>query len=271
MTNQEVFDQTTGQPPAGISWGNFAIVVVTILLLLGVTFIKKPELFSAKEKKYSAADYANTPSYYAYVEPAAVPQVAGANTNDGPSVINEDGTVSQAGSLDMGAVLGASTQDVELSLDKIKVKIVADSQPAIKKYFVDTQNLEAGPVDNAGFEAALSSNNQKLIDLQAEKINAIKVALENLTVPQGLVTLHKLKIIHYSAAVAILNNFTQADNNPELVGSNLQQFLKSQQDLDSELSLAVKKYNINPSEFNLVLADVPAPQNQNINLSNGAQ
>jgi hypothetical protein len=41
MTNQEVFDQTTGQPPAGISWGNFAIVVVTILLLLGVTFIKK--------------------------------------------------------------------------------------------------------------------------------------------------------------------------------------------------------------------------------------
>lgn len=270
MTNQEVLDQETGQAPAGISWGNFAIVVITILLLLGVTYIKKPELFSAKEKKYSAADYANTPSYYAYVEPST-PQVAGANTYEGPSVINEDGTVSQAGTLDMGAVLGASTQDVELSLDKIKVKTIADSQPAIRKYFSEAQNLEAGPVDNAGFEAALSSNNQKLIDQQAEKIYGIKVALENLAVPQGVATLHKLKIIHYGAAVSILNNFTQADNNPELVGNSLQQFLKSQQDLDSELSLVVKKYNINPAEFNLVLADAPVLQNQNINLSNGAQ
>ena len=51
MIKQEVLDQETGQAPAKISWGNFAIVVVTILLLLGVTFIKKPELFSTKQKK----------------------------------------------------------------------------------------------------------------------------------------------------------------------------------------------------------------------------
>jgi hypothetical protein len=170
-----------------------------------------------------------------------MPLVAGANTNDGPSVINEDGTVSQ---VDMGEVLGASTEGVVLSLDEVKVNTIADSSEAIKNYFVQANSIEAGVVDSGEFETALSSNNQKLIDAQAQKLNAVKDALQKLSVPQSLVRLQKLKIIQYSASVGVLQNFTQADTNPELVGKYLQEFLKSQQDLDAENSLVAEKFNL---------------------------
>ncbi|MEK7161540.1 MAG: hypothetical protein AAB729_02515, partial [Patescibacteria group bacterium] len=98
--------------------------------------------------------------------------------------------------------------------------------------------------DTGEFETALSSGNQQLINAQAQKLNAVKEALQKLFVPQSLVKLQKLKIIQYSASVGVLQNFTQADTNPELVGKYLQEFLKSQQDLDTENTLVAEKFNL---------------------------
>ncbi len=240
--------QTTNleQPSAPINFGHLSVVMFSLLVLLGLTWLKQPQLFSIKKSNSVAEN--NAPKYYAYVQPEGdiMPLVAGANTNDGPSVINEDGTVSQ---VDMGEVLGASTEGVVLSLDEVKVNAVSDSTEAIKKYFADANSIEAGVVDTGEFETALSSNNQKLIDTQAQKLNAVKDALQKLSVPQSLVKLQKLKIIQYSASVGVLQNFTQADTNPELVGKYLQEFLKSQQDLDTENSLVAEKFNLTEAQI----------------------
>ncbi len=229
------------QPAAPINFGHLGVVMFSLLVLLGLTWLKQPQLFSIK-KSVSVAS-SNAPKYYAYVQPAedVMPLVAGANTNDGPSVINEDGSVSQ---VDMGEVLGASTQGVVLSLDEVKVTSVSDSSDAIKKYFAEINSIEMGVVDTGEFETALSSGNQQLINAQAQKLNAVKEALQKLFVPQSLVKLQKLKIIQYSASVGVLQNFTQADTNPELVGKYLQEFLKSQQDLDTENTLVAEKFNL---------------------------
>lgn len=234
------------QPTSPINFGHLSVVMFSLLVLLGMTWLKQPQLFSIKKSGNVAS--VNVPKYYAYVQPAddVMPLVAGANTNDGPSVINEDGSVSQ---VDMGEVLGASTEGVVLSLDEIKVSTVADSNEAIKNYFTETNGIEIGVVDTGEFETALSSGNQQLIDAQARKLNAAKEALLKLSVPKSLVKLQKLKIIQYSASVGVLQNFTQADTNPELVGKYLQEFLKSQQDLDAENSLVAEKFNLTDAQI----------------------
>ncbi len=239
MENIQTANLEQTSPP--INFGHLGAVVFCLIVLLGLTWLKQPQLFSIKKSANVAEN--NVPKYYAYVQPEGdiMPLVAGANTNDGPSVINEDGTVSQ---VDMGEVLGASTEGVVLSLDEVKVNTIADSSEAIKNYFVQANSIEAGVVDSGEFETALSSSNQKLIDAQAQKLNAVKDALQKLSVPQSLVRLQKLKIIQYSASVGVLQNFTQADTNPELVGKYLQEFLKSQQDLDAENSLVAEKFNL---------------------------
>ncbi len=249
-----------------VSYGNLAVVFFALVLLLGLTWLKQPQLFSLKHT--AVLNNADVPKYYAYVQPAedAIPLVAGANTNDGPSVINEDGTVSN---VDMGQVLGVSTQDVNLSLDSLKVSTIPDSQGSVEEYFKKINNVESGPVDNSDFETALSSGNQSLIDAQAEKLFAIQSTLQKMVVPKGMENLHKLKIINYEAAVAILKNFTMADQNPELVGGSLQRFLKSQQDLDRELTRVVKQYKINPYDYNIVLPDISGSDiTQDLTLSN---
>ncbi len=234
----------TIEPP--IHWGHFGAIFFTIVLLLGVSWFKQPQLFSM-EKNYVAVADANVPHYYAYVAPPEDqmgPMVAGASTNQGPMIIQDDGTVVP---VDMEQVLGASTENVVLTLDDVKVpNVIPDSQQAIKKYFIDALAIESGPVDNTQFETALSSGNQELINQQALKLAGIRDALQKLQVPAGLVKLQKLKIIQYSAAVGLLQNFTQADQNPELVGNYLSQFLKSQQDLDSETNSIAQKYNLDP-------------------------
>lgn len=213
--------------------------------------MQKPQLFSLK-KNQTVVSGENVPKYYAYVQPAedSAPLVAGATTNPGPSLINEDGTVSP---IDMGEVLGASTQDVKLSLDDVKVNVIADSEQSIKNYFAAAQAIKNGSVDNADFETALSSGNQEQINAQAKKIIAIRDSLQKLLVPQVLVKLQKLTLIQYNAAIGVLQNFTKADENPELIGQYLTEFLKSQQDLDAENSALVQKYNLDP----LLLGAVP--------------
>jgi len=259
----------TSHNPDAINWGHFGVVLSTMVLLLGVTWMQQPQLFSFK-KSSPTADVADAPKYYAYVEPAEdhPPLVAGASTNQGPSVINEDGTVSP---VDMGQVLGASTQDVKLALDDVKVDPVPDSDAAIKKYFSDIQSIESSPVDNSAFESALSSNDQAQINAQAQKLIGVRDALQKMVVPQSLVKLQQLKIAQYNSAIGVLQNFTQADSNPQLVGDYLNQFLKSQQDLDTETNSVVQKFPNDVPEDVAATASVPAPTGTNTSDASNAQ
>lgn len=234
---------------APIHWGHFTIILGSILVLAGFTFMEKPELFKFKKQDLSLEQ--NVPKYYAYVaDNVPEPLVAGASTNQGPSIINEDGTISQ---VDMGQVLGASTQNVELSLDDIKVKTIPDSQEAVEKYLEEVKNISNGPIDNTDFESALSSSDQNLINEQAKKLILIRDQINSLPAPLSLVKLAKLTVIQYDSAIGVLQNFTKADDQPELVGKYLQAFLKAQQDLDQENNLVATKYNLNDSQ--IVISD----------------
>lgn len=256
-------------PP--IHWGHFGVITATIILLAAVTWMKKPEIFSFG-KTNPAVQYAvqDVPHYYPYVAPPATPLVAGASTNEGPSVINEDGSISP---IDMGKVAGASTQDVQLSLDDVKVITIPDSQTAIQNYFVASKVIETNPIDNNDFETALSSNNQELIDAQTKKIATVSEQIFKLQTPQSLVKLQKLKIIQYNSAIAVLQNFTKADQEPELVGKYLQQFLKSQQDLDTESANVALKFNLDPIQMGgfAVDTDLTSTNQQQNSLQNNVQ
>jgi hypothetical protein len=236
------------QTSSSISWGHFGIIMMAIVLVVGMSWMEKPDLFDFHKASELALAQQNAPHYYAYVPPASdqQPEVLGASTNPtGPSIINDDGTVSP---VDMGQILGASTQDVQLSLDSVKVNQVPDSNEAITEYFTKAKVLEISPVDTAAFQSALTSNDQAQINQQAQKLIGVRDSLQKLLVPQGLVKLQQLKIIQYSSAIILLQNFSQADNNPTLVDQNLMQFIKSQQDLDTEnVSVAQKYGSLDPS------------------------
>ena len=227
-----------------IHWGHFGAVMMAMVLVLGMSWMEKPDLFSFKK---APAVIADAPHYYAYVPPVSdqQPQVLGASTDPGPSLINDDGSISP---VDMGQVLAASTQDVQLSLDSVQVNQVPDSNDAITKYFTQAQAIEISPVDTTAFQSALTSNDQNQINQQAQKLVGVRDALQKLSVPQSLVNLQKLKIIQYTSAINLLQNFSQADSNPTLVDQNLMQFIKSQQDLDTEnISIAQKFGSLDPS------------------------
>lgn len=231
-------------------FGHLSAVFGVAILLLGISWLKQPLLFknifskqnlqSAKEKKL--------PKYYAYAPPAEInaPMVAGAQTINGPAILNEDGTFSPA--LSAGEVLGVSTKEAELDANKIFVKEIPDNESAIKKYVTDVQNLEIGYIDNAEFESALSSRNEEKLKLQAEKFLKLKEKLLEQLVPSSLVSLHKYKIMQYSAAIELLNNFTQADTNPELLSKSLGLFLQAQQQQEVEAASLSLKYNFSQNE-----------------------
>lgn len=224
--------------------GHFGLVFGVAVLLLTVSWVKNPQLFSVLNFHNTGTKYSetNVPRYYAYEVPAEFnqPQVAGASTQDqGPMIINDDGSVTP---VDIGKVLGASTKGVELSLDSVKVNTVSDSELSIKKYFDASKALEQGAINQADFASALNSGNQEQINVQANKLILVKVQLGKLAVPQSLVKLQKLKIIQYESAIALLQNFTLADQNTDLIGQNLQQFLKSQEDLDAENAIIAQKF-----------------------------
>lgn len=240
-----------------VNWGHFRVVLAVVVLLLGVTYLKQPQLFNFK-KAPVVADDPNVPHYYAYVPSAEdqQPEVLGASTDptaSGPMIINDDGSVAP---VDMGQVLAANTQDVSLSLDSVKVSAVADSPAAISKYFDSMQQAENGPIDSGDFETALASNNQDLINQQAQKLMQSRDALLKLEVPQSLVKLQQLTVIQYNAAIGLMQNFTQSDQNPTLVGQYFDEFLKSQQDLDNEnISVAQKLGSLDPYSNLYVAAD----------------
>ena len=234
---------------AHIHWGHFATVVGVMVLLVGMTWLSKPEFFSLKNNSTVAAD-PNAPHYYAYVPPAddlPQPEVLGASTNEGPSIINEDGTVSPADT--SGEVLGASTNDPQLSLDSITVATVPDSDASIKRYLSDDQAIETGPIESGGFDEALSSGDQNLMNQQVARLTPIRNALQKIKVPAGFLTLEKLKIIQYNSAIALLQNFGQMNQNPQLVGQGLQDYLTSQQQLSDEINSVAQKYNLDPNSI----------------------
>lgn len=234
-----------------IHWGHFGVVLATMLLLLGVSWMKNPQLFDFKKTNALAAGDPSVPKYYAYVQPAGLsqPLVAGASTDQGPVVISDDGSNTVV-PVDTGKVLGASTQDAQLAYADIKVnKTIPDSADAIKKYLTDSAAIKTGPIDSLNFESALSSNNQQLIDQQASKLVAVRDDLQKMPVPQGLVKFHQLTIVQYNSAISLLQNFTQADNNPQQVGNYLQDFLQSQQNLQTESTALAAKYNLDINLF----------------------
>jgi len=237
MDNSYSEAQSSIEP--SIHWGHFGAVMMVMVLVLGMSWMEKPDLFSFKNNV--AIDDQNVPHYYAYVPPVSdqQPQVLGASTNSGPSIINDDGSVSSA---DMGQVLAATTQDVQLSLNSVQVNQVPDSETAITKYFSQAQKIELSPIDNAAFQTALTSNDQSQINQQAQKLTVVRDALQKLSVPQSLVKLQQLKIIQYTSAINLLKNFSQADSNPTLVSQNLMQFIKSQQDMDNENVTVAQKF-----------------------------
>lgn len=224
-----------------IHWGHFGTIMLAAVLLFGLAFLEKPQMFSFNQTKNSVAD-ANVPHYYAYVPPTEdlpQPAVLGASTNQGPQIIGDDGTVH---SVDMGQVLGASTQGVQLSLDDIKVNALPDSSQAVKNYFGVAQSIEANAISSTDFAAALNSGDQAQINQQAQKITAVRDALQKLSVPQSLVLLQKLKIIQYNSSIALLQNFTNTNADPTQMNANFQEFLKSQQDLDAENIAVAQKF-----------------------------
>ena len=102
-------------PP--IHWGHFGVVLLAVGLLGGVTWMTKPSQLFGNQKFEAQQSNADIPKYYAYVPTEQpVPEVAGASTLGGVSVINEDGTVLP---VDAGEVLAANTQDVQLSYEGI--------------------------------------------------------------------------------------------------------------------------------------------------------
>jgi hypothetical protein len=234
-----------------IHWGHFRAILFVAVLLLGVAWLKNPQLFSVLkfQKNTAVADAANVPHYYPYVPSAQDQQaevlgasIASTTAPAGPMIINEDGSVTPA--LTDGQVLAASTQNVVLTLDDVKVNQVPDSPAAIQNYVAQSQNIEGSGINNSDFEVALESGDQTQINVQAAKLQSIEDNLQKLSVPASFVKLQQLTIIQYQAGVELLNNFTQADQNPELVGQELDQFLKAQSDMDVEAANVEKEFNI---------------------------
>jgi len=226
-----------------IHFGHLGLILSVAVLLVGVSWMKNPDLFDVfKSESSGSLISANLPRYYAYEPPAQVSeaQVAGASTEgQGPMIINEDGSLSSA--VEAGDVLGADTENVVLNLDSVAVKQAADSDENIKAYLAASQVIEGGYLDSIQFEAALSSGDQQQIDSQAVAVQAIIQGLLRLDVPSSLEKLHKLKILQYQAGLNILKNFTQADENPELINSNLTIFLKAEQEIQAEVSALAKR------------------------------
>jgi hypothetical protein len=248
--NDQNSNHTFSTATSGLHWGHFSLIMASVVLLIGMSWMEKPELFSFHQNNQTASSSA-VPHYYAYVAPAT-PEVLGASTdptsqNQGPMLINEDGTVSPA--LGAGQVLGASTQIADLSSDNINVTSIPDSNAAELKFLSASQAIEIGPIDGEAFETALASNNQTLINRQAQTLTNIRDALLKLPVPEGLVTFDKLTILQYNSAIGLLQNFTQANADPELVANYLQDFMASQLNLETEATNDEQKYNLDPSLF----------------------
>lgn len=237
------------------SFHHIGLIFGVAVLLLGVSWMKNPDLFNVFDGSSNQDISVNIPQYYAYETPAEYnqPLVAGASTeNQGPMILNEDGSLAPA--VDGGDVLGFSTEDVKLDLDSVKVRIVANSTDSYKQYLKEIAELETTHIQNSDFESALVSGSQSQIDEEANKTKILEENLLNMSVPQTFERIHKLKILQYRSAFQILKNFTKSDENPEVVNNYLQIFLKSEQMIQEEmqnLSNIINNINLSNLEINL--------------------
>jgi hypothetical protein len=237
------------------SSGHLGLVFCAVILLVGISWMKDPQLFSNLKIFNSSGSASTQRLALAYPDTSILYQnddtqslVAGASTTasaqsqtNGPSILNEDGSVSSALS---GEVLGVSTQDVSLSLNAIAVNTIPDSEAAVKDYFANSQNAEMNNLDNVEFETALTSNNQMLIDAQVAKMTNIIAEMQVMSVPVSLAKLQKLRILQYNSAVVVLNNFSRADDNPELVSQALGVFFQAQDQIEQEVNVIQQKFNL---------------------------
>jgi len=246
MSQNNYSNQAPAQAEA-LHFGHLGVIALVAVLLLGATWLEQPQLFQFKKANTDLSD-ANVPHYYPYVAPPEdqpLPEVLGASTDEGPQIINDDGSVQP---VDMGEVLAASTQGVQLSPDSIKVNTESDSAGNIQKYFDQSQSIESGFAGDAAFAAAINSGDQDQINAQATKLIAVRDALQKILVPLSLVKLQQLQIIQYNSAIALMQNFTQGNQQPDQVNSDFEQFMKSEQDLDTENAAVSQEY---PTEFPL--------------------
>ncbi len=232
-----------------IHFGHLGAVLLVAVFLLGVSWMKNPQLFKMFSKRTNASSASlKIPQYYAYQTPAELnqPLVAGASTNPNvPMIINEDGSLSPA--VDLGEVLGLNTE-ISLDLQSIKIKTISHTEENASNYLTNSRIIEDNYLNNYEFESALSSQNKQLVDAQVEKIKSIINALLELQVPVSLADIHKLKILQYQASVEMLLNLLH-DDNPELTLIAMARFLKSQDDLEIEIKKAKEDYGLDYYAF----------------------
>jgi len=230
-------------------FGHVGLVFSVAVLLLGVSWMREPDLFALRFEKNNTESLAKLPQYYAYAEPAefSQPMVAGASTEpQGPSIINEDGTLSPV--VEQGSVLGISTSTIDQLADTTNVKLISDSEENFQKYSDESGQIENGSLNNYEFENALSTASPELLNEQSKKIESIISALQNLNVPASFKKMHQLKLVQYNAAVQILKNFVNADQNPELVTNALGTFMQAQDILNTEMKFVETKLNLNNAQ-----------------------
>ncbi len=227
------------------NFGHLALVIGVAVSLLGISWMKNPQLFSIKS--VPAANQI-TVAYYPYTPSPedTAPQVAGASTMpSGPSILNEDGSMSPA--LDLGRVLGVSTENITANIESLQINTIADSPEAITAYATRAQETEANLVNSSTFEQALISNNPRQINEQVAKFEAFISGLKTMPVPVSFAKLQKLKILQYNAAISILKNFSHVEEDPQQVSTNLGVFSQTQQMLINELDSLNQKFNFSPA------------------------
>ncbi len=170
--------------------------------------------------------------YYAYQAPA-IPEVLGADTiPDGPSVINEDGSITPLSSF--GDVLGASTETTAVDWQSIKVKTTASNFENMRAYLDSSFLIEAAILPGE-FEAALVSGDETKTQAQIEIFHNIENQLSAMTVPDSMKKIQQLKIAQYRTATSLLQNYKLADDNPGMVSEQLSQFMEIQKLQDEEM------------------------------------
>lgn len=215
-------------------------MLAVFFLLSGMLALRSPEVFTKllKNNENNQKKVSELIHYYPYQAPEQ-PQVLGATSiPDGPSIIGDDGTIQSVA--DMGEVLGASTEDLDLNLDNIKIKNSANTdKQSIQKYIAESNDLENQSLDTTFLEQAMTSKDQKLMGEQIDSLNKIIDKLYSMEVPEPASRLHKIKILHYQSALHLLKNIASLDDNPDQTINDLSLFASTQSEessLESSLS-----------------------------------
>jgi hypothetical protein len=240
-------EENFAQSELGFHAGHIALVGFVAVALVGLTFMKDPQLFQLHSRAAQAQAQSNAPKYYAYVDPPQ-PAVLGASTvPPGPSIIAADGSIVPLN--DPGQVLGVSTEDVNNSVAALKIATVPSTQDSIQKYYAYVVGLEGQFLGNSELESALADdgtgkNDPAKIKTAINQINLLTNKLEHSYVPADALQYHKLKIARYYAARTLLQNYSGLAQNPDLVMKQMGIFLQAQQQEDQEWQSVSAKYHI---------------------------